>query len=51
MATASAGTRLTWMTGESVPRELASRPGSLSGERLVMLPDVPGFDLGTTFFE
>lgn len=45
------GTRLTWMSGESAPCELASRPGSLSGERLVTLPDIPGFDLGTVFVD
>ena len=46
-----AGSRFTWMSGAAEPVELKSEPGSLPGERVVVLPDVPGFDLGTVFVD
>lgn len=46
-----AGARLTWMSGESAPRDLMSEPGTLPEERIVTLPEIPGFDLGTIFID
>ena len=45
------GSRFTWMSGAAKPVELKSEPGSLPGERVVVLPDIPGFDLGTVFVD
>lgn len=46
-----AGTRLTWMAGETVPQELVPQAGDSANERTVVLPDIPGFDLGTVFVD
>ena len=45
------GSRFTWMSGAAKPVELKSEPGSLPGERVVVLPEIPGFDLGTVFVD
>ena len=39
------------MSGAAKPVELKSEPGSQPGERVVVLPEIPGFDLGTVFVD